>query len=350
MSYRHNFLMSRLGGPVLVAGCMLALTAPTLADTVPNEFQPGQTISAAQVNENFAALAATVSTLQNRVESLEAENADLQSELEAIQNSELFAREDFIVDLDQFLEVHFMSPEDTAVEGPIVRVTGANLQIVNAAGLQYEPDGTGNLVVGFAKARASGDEVCSDGDFNNEADCINAGETWAETHNSGSHNIVGGVRAAYSRTGGLVVGSRNVINGTIASVTGGDSNIASAVLSSISGGLENTASGGSASISGGRANIASGSAASVSGGRNNTASEAHASVSGGQANTASGPRASISGGRNNTASEAHASVSGGLFNTAGGSGASVSGGENCEVSIDEGWGAQDAGGTGVGDC
>ena len=364
MPYHHPSSAYRRTIRCLITACALGLASPALADTVPHEFQSGEPASAAEVNANFAALAAAISTLQDRVESLETENAELQAELDEINNSELFAREDFIVDLDQFVEVHFISPEDTAIEGPIVRVSGANLQIVNAAGSQYEPDGTGNLVVGFSEARLLS-EVCSVGGFNNEADCINAGETWAEAHNTGSHNIVGGVRAAYSRTGGLVVGSQNVINGTLASATGGEANIASAVISSISGGFENTASGNAASISGGWGNIASGFAASVSGGRSNTANEEQASVSGGWFNTAGGSRASVSGGRENTATGTQASISGGLRNTASGSRASisggrdnnassyqssVSGGENCEVSGADGWGARDAAGNPVGDC
>jgi len=341
MSFFHPLSKIHAGRVVLALVGLVGLTALAMAE-VPHQFQAGETASAEEVNANFSALVDTVSALEARVESLETEvseledeNADLQAELDAlsdevsaqgdrvadIEDSDLFERENFVVDLDKFLEIHLsQAPTDTTVEAPLIRVAGANLQIVNAAGEQATPDGTGNLVVGLAEARTFGAFVCSDGTFEDSTDCRNAGERWARAHSSGSHNIVGGSQPSFSQTGGLVVGRENVINRVDASVSGGESN------------------------------IASGRRASVSGGEFNTASGTDASVSGGIGNTASGDRASVSGGRTNTASGLRASVSGGELNIASGRRASVSGGTGCEVSVDDGWGAQRADGTSAGDC
>ena len=297
----------------LIVGLAVALAMPALAQlSSMNTFQSGETASATEVNENFDALVQAVNDLEQQVDTL-------QAEVDA--HEALLDLQDFVVDLDQFLEIHLsQAPEDTAVEAPIIRVTGANLQIVNAAGEQTTPDGTGNLVVGFAEARGMGDTICSDGSIDDETDCTNAGEVWSQAHNTGSHNIVGGESPAYSRTSGFVVGRTNAINRLGASVTAGESNIASGVRSSVSGGWYNTASGWRSS---------------VSGGWSNTASENQSSVSGGTGNEASG-----------TAS----AVSGGVLNDASGAGSSVSGGRDCELTAQNAWGAQDADGTGAGDC
>ena len=350
MSYQHSISKGNPFGRSLIAACILSLSGPTLADTVPNEFQSGETASAAEVNENFAALAAVVSALEARVETLEAENADLQAELDQINESELFEHEDFVADLDEFLDIHFMSPEDTAVEGPILRLTGANFQVINAAEEQETPDGTGNLVVGYAEARFVGDKVCSEGVWEDQAKCEENGHVWAHAHNSGSHNIVGGTEPAYSQTGGIVLGQHNAVTGTTSGVLGGFRNLARGPATVVTAGRENTAIGRFSNVSTGRQNTASGVAANVSGGSRNTASSYDASVSGGEDNTASGDYSTVSGGLTNMASGDNSSVSGGWRNTASGGAASISGGDDCEVSFNVGWGAQDSDDIGEGDC
>ena len=102
------------------------------------------------------------------------------------------------------------------MHGPIIRVRGANPQIVNAAGDQTTADGTGNLVVGFAAARVWQTDICSDGAIDNRDDCLEAAEVWARAHNTGSHNIVAGSNPAYSSTGGIVAGYHNAITNTYA--------------------------------------------------------------------------------------------------------------------------------------
>ena len=327
----------------------LGLAAPAFGGTLPNNFQAGESASAAEVNANFEALAQAINTLEGELDTMTAEIADLEdqvaileSELDGqddrvsdVEDSDLFDIENFLVDLEKYLEVHVMSPEDTAVAGPIVRVAGANLQIVNAAGDQNEPDGTGNLVVGFSEAREVGGEVCSDGRHDEESDCEGAGAAWAEAHNSGSHNIVGGEEAAYSDTGGLVLGSANATTRRFATILGGERNVARGLRATVLGGLHNEASGWRATASGGSNNVASGELATVNGGNWNEASDWWTTVSGGRDNEASASRSTVSGGRDNEAS---------------GQRSTISGGDGCTLTGFDDWGAQDGDGNPVGDC
>jgi hypothetical protein len=209
-------------------------------------------------------------------------------------------------------------------------ITGANLHIVNGTGLTGclgegggeipncpNPNGLGNLIVGYNVSRAE----------------------FGEDIRTGSHNVVVGQRHNFSRFGGLVVGDWNTISAAFAVVSAGQLNTASGNWSSVSGGQQNTASGGFASVSGGLENTASAaSASSVSGGASNTASGNFSSVSGGAANTASGEVAAVSGGLENTASGLWTSVSGGTVNTASGELAAVSGGIRNTASGGEGGG------------
>ena len=187
-------------------------------------------------------------------------------------------------------------------KGNEVRITGANLRIVNGLGSttctdeQGEPipdcpNGLGNLIVGYNEPRPEDEGF--------------------ENIRTGSHNVVVGQEHNFSRFGGLVVGLHNEISGDFAVVSGGRENTASGFASSVSGGNVNTASEVFAAVSGGQANTASGVLATVSGGANNTASGDATSVSGGFRNTARGFTAAVSGGQANTVSGDFAVVSGG---------------------------------------
>lgn len=213
----------------------------------------------------------------------------------------------------------------------VVKVSGANLQVVSGAGATDAPvNGLGNLIVGY-NANGGGHS------------------------RTGSHNIVVGDEHTYTNAGGLVTGFENSITGAWtsvsggmfntasgdgASVSGGTSNTASGDGASVSGGASSTASGGRASISGGNFNTASGNWASVSGGTSGTASGDQASVTGGQSNVASGPRSSVHGGTTNSATTFDATVSGGGNNTAAGFQTTIGGGVGLSVSSNYVWHAQ----------
>jgi hypothetical protein len=181
----------------------------------------------------------------------------------------------------------------TGEEGrPEVRITGANLRLVNGLRATATANGLGNLLVGYSEPRQG------------------------ENVQTGSHNVVVGQGHNFSSFGGLVVGRQNEIRGAFAAVSGGFDNTASGASAAVSGGIFNRASGESAAVSGGFGNTASASAAAVCGGDGNTASGESATVSGGHGNTANGHTAAISGGEANTARGFTSSVSGGRNHTA----------------------------------
>ena len=175
---------------------------------------------------------------------------------------------------------------------PEVRITGANLRVVNGLRATATANGLGNLLVGYNEPRQGG------------------------SMETGSHNVVVGQGHNFSSFGGLVVGRQNEISGAFAAVSGGFDNTASGASAAISGGIFNRASGESAAISGGFDNTASASATAVSGGRGNTARGEGATVSGGHGNTASGHTSTITGGQANTASGFISSIGGGRNRTA----------------------------------
>jgi hypothetical protein len=181
----------------------------------------------------------------------------------------------------------------TGEEGrPEVRITGANLRLVNGLRATATANGLGNLLVGYSEPRQG------------------------ENVQTGSHNVVVGQGHNFSSFGGLVVGRQNEIRGAFAAVSGGFDNTASGASAAVSGGIFNRASGESAAVSGGFGNTASASAAAVCGGDGNTASGESATVSGGHGNMANGHTAAISGGEANTARGFTSSVSGGRNHTA----------------------------------
>ena len=175
---------------------------------------------------------------------------------------------------------------------PEIRITGANLRLVNGLRATATTNGLGNLLVGYNEPRQGGN---------------------TET---GSHNVVVGQGHNFSSFGGLVVGRQNEISGAFAAVSGGFDNTASGASAAVSGGIFNRARGESATVSGGFDNTASGSASAVSGGRGNTAGGEGATVGGGHGNTASGHTSVVNGGQANTASGFIASVGGGRNRTA----------------------------------
>jgi hypothetical protein len=97
-----------------------------------------------------------------------------------------------------------------------VVITGANLRIVNGLGSTDNPNGLGNLIVGYNEPHNNPD---------------------SPDVRTGSHNVVVGQGHNFSRFGGVVVGQFNEISGD---------------WSAVSGGLKNTASGSNSAVSGGR--------------------------------------------------------------------------------------------------
>lgn len=200
--------------------------------------------------------------------------------------------------------------------GRTVRITGANVQIVNGTGeTAAAPNGVGNLILGY-------DEPAD-----------------PPRERGGSHNLVVGPGHGYSSVGGIVAGEGNTVSAPYAAVTGGRNNAAGAEAASICGGQGNAATGIASSVAGGGANAASGLASAVSGGSNNDATASFASVGGGWLNVARGSYAAIGGGGLNEAVGTRATVSGGFGNAASGTNATVGGGFAVGAPRDGDWAA-----------
>lgn len=323
---------------------------------VPNTFTPNTPALASEVNANFQALVdavnaqqAAISQLQSDLNAAQTTIDQLQTDLSAAQ-AEIASNNTAIVNiqgnsvlaLDGFL---FM---DTDINGfATARFDAINVQVTNGLGatnglpegdpaLSGPVNGLGNLIVGYNEEHPAAVVACSNGAFDNQADCETNGWVWAANQRTGSHSLVIGVGHSYTAHGHLLAGFGNFTSSRWATVSGGANNLARGVDSSISGGLLNIAIALQSSVSGGLQNIASGSRSSISGGRQNAASGFASNVAGGFGNDASGDQSSISGGRENAAIGARSTVTGGYLNDATGINSSVSGGLGNEASGDQG--------------
>ncbi len=238
----------------------------------------------AELQQQVSTLQTQVSTLQTQISTLQTQNTTLQTQLTALQTAvqSLEAASGTLAAVSQYMSV------ETVNTHPTVRFTGANVQIVNGMGSTATANGTGNLIVGYDEADASGAYHCTGGIdptygalITTQIECTHSGYAWVSGFKTGSHYIVLGSQNNYSYWGGLIGGFQNTSNYGYASVSSGRGNAASNLYSSVDGGGGNVASGTSSSVSGGYRNIANGQGATVSGGTNNVASGLSSSILGG---------------------------------------------------------------------
>jgi hypothetical protein len=227
----------------------------------------------------------------------------------------------------------YLSMDTSNASRPTLRLTAANLQVVNGQGATDTVNGLGNIIVGYDESRPGNDpSECTAGNVPTQTACAQIGGAWIVNQKTGSHSVVVGSQHNYTYWAGVVTGLHNGLYadyatvsgnlnrsyGSFASVTGGTLNVASNEWSSVSGGTLNRADGPAASVSGGTDNYATMLNSSVSGGEHNVASGANASVSGGDSNQATATDSNVSGGNSNRANGTFSSVSGGALRTASG--------------------------------
>ncbi|GCL61185.1 hypothetical protein [Pseudaquabacterium pictum] len=112
-------------------------------------------------------------------------------------------------------------------------INGANVFIRNGLGSTYSTgNGLGNLILGYNESRNQG-----------------AANPDVRT---GSHNLIAGSGANFTRNGAYITGINNTSNGHHASVLGGTGNIATGTYSVVVGGFNNQTTGNWATILGGR--------------------------------------------------------------------------------------------------
>ncbi len=160
----------------------------------------------------------------------------------------------------------YVTMDDSNPARPTLRVTGANLQVVNHPIPGANVPGVGNVIIGHDQPRLWGGPVCSLPQYPTETDCLNGGGAWALEHKSGVHTLVVGEGHRYAGANGLVTGYRNDLFGNAGAALGGEENAALGTGAVVSGGIYNRAPGEYATVTGGYANQAAGYASSVSGG------------------------------------------------------------------------------------
>lgn len=118
-------------------------------------------------------------------------------------------------------------------------ITGANLYVRNGLGATVNNgfNGLGNLILGYNESR---------------------GQTNNPDVRTGSHNLIVGSGANYSRNASIITGINNTSDGHLASVYGGTGNLAKGTYSVVVGGYNNQANGGWSTILGGRDRVANG--------------------------------------------------------------------------------------------
>jgi hypothetical protein len=214
----------------------------------------------AALSSATAALSATTTARQNGQVQL----STLQRELESLKADLRGLKANSILDLNGYLTFEISNGYPTAL------FRGVNVQIVNGMGDTQTVNGTGNLIVGYNRPSATS-FICSLGITDAASGCLANGGVWAQSHKSGSHNIIGGDFNSYSSWGGLVLGMENAISAPYTAVLAGARNRAGGAFASIAGGSFNTASGISSSVSAGTENHATGEFATVGGGVQRTA-------------------------------------------------------------------------------
>jgi cell division protein FtsB len=252
--------------------------------------------------------------LQKQINALKAENAaqngyisTLRAQVAELQSGDAAALAAIFAGVSR-------TDDDIFFDGVNVHIRSGSGATNGNTGSGPSVNGLGNIIIGYDEIRT--------GDINEK---------------TGSHNLVVGEEHNYSSYGGLVVGFRNTVSGSYATVSGGAGNTASGAESTVSGGDSNTASSSRSTVSGGAGNTASNIQSTVSGGLSNTASGSGSTVSGGSRNISIGAISTVSGGSLNIASGDFSSVSGGRDNTASGEYSSVSGGQGRSVNGVSDW-------------
>lgn len=202
------------------------------------------------------------------LQSQQAELSALRQQVDSIRAELKGLKANSVLDLNGYVTFEISNGYPTAL------FRGVNVQIVNGTGETQSVNGMGNLIVGYNRP-ANGTFSCSLGIAGTQSQCVAGGGLWAQSHKSGSHNIVGGDFNSYSSWGGLVLGFENALSAPYAAVIAGARNRAGASFASVSGGSYNTAGGIYSAVSAGFSNQAMGDFSGVGGGANRTVPGPH---------------------------------------------------------------------------
>jgi hypothetical protein len=272
-SWRHRVACLALGLGLLAASAAASAQARlSLADLAAQiEALRGQVTTLTQANSN----------LQGQLDSLNANLGVVQATAQAAQSRAATVATDLAaVQANSVLALDGILAYDAAAQ--TARFSGVDVQVINGQG-PNTINGRGNLIVGYNQPR-TGAAICSKGDYDSPTGvaCTANGGIFAQSHKSGSHNLVVGEGHAYSDYGGVLFGQNNAVTHVGGAALGGDSNVVRGPLSSVTGGMANEAGGRGAVVSAGAGNRASGSYSAIGGGAGNSADAGYSVVSGGR--------------------------------------------------------------------
>jgi len=253
---------------IVLAGLLAASTHGWAQEKVPASSDAELRAMRQQVatlRKQLAAARNELTAASTARQSLQVQFSAIQRQMEALTTEVRGLRGNSVLDLNGYLTFDISSGYPTAL------FRGINVQIVNGTGETQSATGTGNLIVGYNRPSV-GSFICSLGVTESAATCQANGGLWAQSHKSGSHNIIGGDFNSYSSWGGLVLGMENAMSAPFGTIGGGARNRAEGSFASISGGSFNTASGVYGSVAGGFDNHAIGEYTTVGGGAQRTSS------------------------------------------------------------------------------
>jgi hypothetical protein len=173
-----------------------------------------------------------------------------------------------------------------------IRLTGANLQLVNGTGhTDFTANGAGNLILGY------------------------------NTHNpltekTGSHVLVIGDLHSYTGSSGVVAGYSHILEGMRSSIVGGSYSTIDGADAFVGGGTNHSISGDRGFIGGGEANDVSAVNSIVAGGVDNEVTAVSSAILGGVFNVVSGAGSVVGGGYYHVAHGSESFIGGGFENTA----------------------------------
>ncbi len=265
----------RYASAILICGLLLPSVdaaaqqkpAPAEPDRQLRVMRKQLSVTRKQLNEALSALSAEATarrSIQMQLGTLQTQMDGMKRQLNALAADVGGLKANSVWDLNGYLVFDISNGYPTAL------FRGVNVQIVNGMGETQTVNGTGNLVIGYNRP-SMGEFTCSVGVSESASLCAANGAVWAQSHKSGSHNLIGGDLNNYSSWGALVFGLDNTSNAPYTAIVAGARNRAESGFASIGGGARNAASGLYSSISGGFDNRASGHFATVGGGAQRSA-------------------------------------------------------------------------------
>ena len=259
---------------------------------------------ATSLDAELTSQADTLASHTVSIAGLRVEDDTLSGQIDSLEEEDL-ALWDGIDDLDSSRDVadNFLSYVTVSATGDIV-FEDTNVVIRNGTGTtDGEPNGTGNLVIGY-----------------NEID--------EDSSRSGSHNLILGMAHSYESFGGIISGENNVQLGELSSILGGSGNTTTGTESVIVAGQSNVSSGKSAAVIAGHSNNSEGMASAVVAGLSNIASGLYSTIVAGNANDTTGAYSVVVAGGSNEATAESAVVVGGQMNQATGNASVVLSGKS----------------------